>query len=195
MNSVQAHIQQIVEKTINTLLGSQASPESGISSAELDEKVSEINEQIETILKKSGDGDVEKLKDSLSAIVSQELQKIEGRLREQRIRSLLPEAPKAVDCKVDLLSQDDEGEEGIMTIDVLRPVPIATASGRFTSAFKGKPTLEVELISGANDDSVPKLNSGVSSGKRFNVHLNAITGSVVPQGTYQVKYRAYVEKS
>jgi hypothetical protein len=194
VNSVQAHIQQIVEKTITALLGSQAGADSGLSAADFDEKITEMSEQIEAILSKSGDADVDLIKGELATIVSQEVQKIEHRLREQRVRSLIPEVPKAVDCKVDLLSQDEESEEGIMTIEVLRPVPIATASGRFTSSFAAKPLLQVELVSAASDESALKINSGVSSGKRFNIHLNAANGSVVAQGTYQVKYRATVEK-
>lgn len=194
VNAVQAHIQQIVEKTITSLLSSQGSAAGSISKTDLDDKMAELNDRIAAVIENSKGRAPEALQADLTSFVSSEIEKLESRIREEKIRSLLPEPPRAVDAKVDLLAQDQNLEEGIMTIDVLRPVPIATASWRFTTEFKNKPSLTVEVVSAPNPKDPLKLHGGVSSGKRFNVHLNASAGGVVAPGTYQIKYRAAAEQ-
>ncbi len=193
VNAVQVHMQQIVQKTVETLLNSQ-SPDTGASTVlEVQRGFEELSGRVNKLLDTNALPQADLIKAEIQKFAVEQEQRTEqlvNSFREQRVRALLPDLPKAVTARVDLVEQDNQSEVGIMTLNVVRPVPIATGSARFATSFSPLPDLVAELVSKPPTAPTPRHNCGVGPSGRFNIHLNGADGGLVQPGEYHVKYVA-----
>ena len=198
--AVKAHMEQIVEKTVDNLLSSQP----GYSEGPVQETfagLGDLQKKIAELEGKQVGGD-EPLISELKAMVLAQEEKIEEFVRSSRethVRSFFGSAtPKAVSSEVTIIQRSDGLEKGSITLRISRPVKIATGTGKFGTLFKVPPILQVELIGFPGNSVTPVLNSGVGSGttlNEFNVHLNAPPGKEITPGVYVISYEANVSNS
>jgi hypothetical protein len=119
---------------------------------------------------------------------------------QQNVRAI-PEAyrphvktPAVTATSVPDLDGDELSQGGILTMEIHREVPIATASAHLNPPMKSAPN----VYATPDFDNFPagcpkvKVSTGTGTNHDFNVHLRPSYGGLLPTGKYRFKYTATI---
>lgn len=190
---VQSDITEIVRRAVGYWTDGGTSDETADQSAALTQKVEELSAQIQTISGTSANK--QELEAKLAELVQlqkDQISNLSNSILDAKAKAFFPSIDKGpvVQLTQSSHTNTDIEKTGELSIEVLRPSKIATATGKFTPPFTSLPSLSVELISGpVSDLSDISVTSGVGKTFDFNVHLKGRNG-LLASGTYVVKYTA-----
>jgi hypothetical protein len=86
--------------------------------------------------------------------------------------------------------------EGVLVINLHRPVRNLTASGNLEPNMHNIPNINAELIDGPQGLPGIKIRAGAGTKRKFNLHvISNEFGSLLPIGQYKLKYKATCEIS
>ena len=115
--------------------------------------------------------------------------------REARTHAIFPGIEvvrPAVNVSQDIIHRDEEEERGRLSIIIIRRVPAATGTGRFSPPFSTKPHMQINLVSSPPAvEGSTLVRVGVGTNFDFNVHLRIEQG-LLALGEYQLEYKATV---
>ncbi len=111
------------------------------------------------------------------------------------IDSLRTEAEHAVELVDQIIHNSTETHsEGILILNLKRPVRNMTASGTIVPYMENTPKIEFSLLESPSGLPKIKLRSGAGTNYDFHLHIISIEpGSVLPVGKYKLKYSATCE--
>ena len=109
------------------------------------------------------------------------------------LRSDTEHAVEVIEQK--MLDGSEYLQEGILILNLKRPVKNLTGSGYFEPSMNSTPTMTVTLTSAPEELGKYKLRAGTGTNYNFNLHV--ISGEydeLLPVGQYTLKYKAICEK-
>ena len=175
---VQSDITEIVRRAVGYWTDGGTSDETADQSAALTQKVEELSAQIQTISGTSANK--QELEAKLAELVQlqkDQISNLSNSILDAKAKAFFPSIDKGpvVQLTQSSHTNTDIEKTGELSIEVLRPSKIATATGKFTPPFTSLPSLSVELISGpVSDLSDISVTSGVGKTFDFNVHLRMV---------------------
>lgn len=108
------------------------------------------------------------------------------------LRSDIEHAVEVVEQKI--INGTEYLQEGILVLDLKRPVKNLTGSGNFNPYMYDTPTMNVTLIDAPTDIPKYKLRAGTGTNYDFNLHvISGAFGKLLPVGQYVLKYSATCE--
>lgn len=182
---------RIVERAVDTWTGSTTGSAPETAAHDLALSLENLKDKVENIENKQAP-DIRK---ELSELIESYQNKTENlilALRESRVRSLVPTFEgaarmPAVRVSHTVLKSDNNFEEGEITLEVSRPVPVITGTIVLSIDDCQNPIANIETITTPATGGF-MVNSGISDGMRLNVHLHAQPGGSLGVGTYRLKY-------
>ncbi|MFG1320292.1 PIN domain-containing protein [Xanthobacter autotrophicus] len=96
----------------------------------------------------------------------------------------------AVEVKQTVIKSDPTNNQGLLHINLLRPIPTLTGSGRLTPNMFMPPALRLTLIDHPADLGEYRLNGSTGTVFDFNVHISTTNWGALPLGEYVVAYEA-----
>ncbi|HCS26286.1 MAG TPA: hypothetical protein DIW43_02460 [Spongiibacteraceae bacterium] len=91
----------------------------------------------------------------------------------------------------DVTKRTESSQEGVLVINLTRPVKNITGSGSFDPHLQNVPTINVILESAPDELGSYKLRAGAGTKFNFNLHvISAERNQLLPVGQYVLKYQA-----
>jgi hypothetical protein len=197
VTSVQTAVENVVSRTVESLLGGQLIDPAQALKAESKGAIEELKKKIDELAKKNQDAP-QGIIDLIEKVVNDQerLSKdIEARLRVVTLGEAEPPAePKVRIVRKSILRADGSVEEGEIDIEVRQPLRVATVTDFVQSDIGSLGKIEVRLESSPTTSPPPRLSSGIGNTARkgeFNVHLTVGIDSTIEPGVYTVFYRAF----
>lgn len=105
------------------------------------------------------------------------------------LRSDIEHAVEIVEQKV--LDSTEFHQEGVLVLNLRRPVKNLTGSGYFDPYLSDAPSMTVTLVSAPEELGKYKLRAGTGTNYDFNLHvISGEYGQLLPVGQYTLKYKA-----
>ena len=194
VSNVQSDISEIVKQAIAYWIGSNGDEASTSQIEDWNAKFEQLSAQIAEV---GGEGqDKARIEAALAQLKEaqlKEFQKLSNSLHQAKVRSIFPTIDKepAVSVDQDATEATATNNSGILNIEVLRPVTIATGTGKFAPVLESIPNLQVTLESSPYEDQAAvSVASGVGKVSDFNIHLKATDKGSLKRGTYVLSYKA-----
>lgn len=189
IGGIQDDIADIIQRTVAYWIDSSGGDsEVTQSKQELYAKFAELEEK----LKAGGQNNSTDLLAQVAQIKTQ-MDELSRGLRESRVRTMFPtlgDDRPAVRTSQQVTTANDKEQSGLLSVSVLRPVPIATGTGKFSPIFASVPTLETKLVKSPYENVSDVISrQGVGKTSDFNVHLNG-GGTPLRTGEYVFEYAA-----
>ena len=108
------------------------------------------------------------------------------------VDSLRSNADHAVEVvEQSIIEATDTLQEGILVLNLKRPVKTLTGRGQFDPPMYNSPVISVKLTSSPAKSRKYKLRAGTGTNCDFNLHvISGEDGQLLPTGQYILKYRA-----
>lgn len=156
---------------------------------ELYEKFGELEEKLRSV-----QGGAPEVSDEI-AILKDQINDLSLGVRQAQIRSLFPnikdESP-AIQHNQSIILREENKQHGQLIISLNKPIPYASATGKFQPRMSTVPDFEVNLISSPYDNNNNvKFSKGVGTPNDFNIHING-KGEKLKIGNYVFEYTATI---